>query len=625
MKKMHLMVLSIGMMLTLPFNLFGQTNVFPASGSVGIGTTAPASSSLLDMQSTTTGILIPRMTSAQRTAIVSPASGLLVYQTNYPEGFYYMAPLGWTSLSPQAINTDFLPSTSATFDLGSNIAEWDKLFLNDGIYYNTNQILAYNATSFGFGTQTYNALTGINNVAIGHLSASSITTGNNNVAVGASALTNATTGLKNSSIGALSMTSITNGVENSALGYKSLESGVNASYNTAVGSYALKNTTTGAFNTTVGYNSGYSNIGAYYNTYIGGYSGYSCTLGQNNCGVGYNSLRENTASSGNTAMGTSAGAGSNSFSNGTFVGYNAYTLISGVTNIAGFGYNARPTASNQIRIGNTSVTSIGGYAGWTNLSDGRFKTEVKEDVAGLDFILKLRPVTYHLNIEKIADYLGEDELMENSTADPSLLASRKDKQAIVYTGFIAQEVEKAAQELAFDFSGVDAPKNEQDMYGLRYAEFVVPIVKAIQEMAGTDEQLKSQIAALETANELLVAQNELLQQNINQINALLGITDKGFELQFEKLSSLEIAKLEQNIPNPFSSFTTVRCYIPASATKAEIRITSKTGVTISTISVEKSGWNEINIDTQNLPSGAYAYSLFVDGNFVESKQMVAMQ
>ena len=59
------------------------------------------------------------------------------------------------------------------------------------------------------------------------------------------------------------------------------------------------------------------------------------------------------------------------------------------------------------------------------------------------------------------------------------------KEKIIYSGFIAQEVEKAAREAGYDFSGVDKPKNEKDLYGLRYADFVVPLVKAIQEQQQT--------------------------------------------------------------------------------------------------------------------------------------------
>jgi len=56
---------------------------------VGIGTTTPNTSSQLDITSTTKGLLVPRMTAAQRAAISSPATGLLVYQTDGSAGFYY--------------------------------------------------------------------------------------------------------------------------------------------------------------------------------------------------------------------------------------------------------------------------------------------------------------------------------------------------------------------------------------------------------------------------------------------------------------------------------------------------------------------------------------------------------
>ncbi|MBO3117483.1 hypothetical protein J4050_12035, partial [Winogradskyella sp. DF17] len=66
---------------------------------VGIGTTTPDASSMLDIESTTSGILIPRMTQAQRLAIGTPANGLLVYQTNGSLGFWFYDGLGWNQLT----------------------------------------------------------------------------------------------------------------------------------------------------------------------------------------------------------------------------------------------------------------------------------------------------------------------------------------------------------------------------------------------------------------------------------------------------------------------------------------------------------------------------------------------
>jgi hypothetical protein len=53
-----------------------------------------------------------------------------------------------------------------------------------------------------------------------------------------------------------------------------------------------------------------------------------------------------------------------------------------LTNSTAIGNTSRITASNQVRIGNSAVTSIGGYAGWSDISDGRFKKNIKENVPG---------------------------------------------------------------------------------------------------------------------------------------------------------------------------------------------------------------------------------------------------
>lgn len=60
-----------------------------AQGNVGIGTINPDPSAILDLNSNSKGLLIPRLTAEQRTGLSEPAMGLLVYQTEAPQGFYY--------------------------------------------------------------------------------------------------------------------------------------------------------------------------------------------------------------------------------------------------------------------------------------------------------------------------------------------------------------------------------------------------------------------------------------------------------------------------------------------------------------------------------------------------------
>jgi hypothetical protein len=85
----------------LALTLLGTATAAQAQNNVGIGTTAtsPDPSAVLDVSSTTQGMLVPRMTAAQRTAINPAATGLLVYQTDGTAGFYFYSGTAWTSLS----------------------------------------------------------------------------------------------------------------------------------------------------------------------------------------------------------------------------------------------------------------------------------------------------------------------------------------------------------------------------------------------------------------------------------------------------------------------------------------------------------------------------------------------
>lgn len=115
-----------------------RLTILHTTGNVGIGTSGPAASALLELASTTKGMLLPRMTLNQRNLISSPARGLLIFQTDNTPGFYYYDS-GWKSVAlsataanatlsnlsaSTAINTSLLPQDDGVFNLGSGDYRW---------------------------------------------------------------------------------------------------------------------------------------------------------------------------------------------------------------------------------------------------------------------------------------------------------------------------------------------------------------------------------------------------------------------------------------------------------------------------------------------------------------------
>jgi len=175
------------------------------------------------------------------------------------------------------------------------------------------------------------------------------------------------------------------------------------------------------------------------------------------------------------------------------------------------GANAKVDASNKIRLGDNNVNVVESNGVFNTVSDGRFKYNIQEDVKGLDFIMRLRPVTYQFDAKKQEDFtkglISAAQL--NSHAIP---AAYNENNGIKRTGFIAQEVEAAAQKTGYDFDGVKTPATDKQYYSLSYASFVVPLVKAMQEQQEVIDTLKKQNELLQQQNESIIKRLEALEK-----------------------------------------------------------------------------------------------------------------
>ncbi len=517
------------------------------SQSVGIGTSTPNSSAQLDISHTSKGLLIPRMTTGAISLVTNPAKGLMIYDsvknqlmvnmgnTVSPNWQTIVLNSGWSLNGNTGINpsNQFIGTTDNSpiqFRINNRFAG-----LLDSV---TGQAL------FGYGAGALS--TGYNNVGIGYKALFNNTSGYSNIAIGpgalfkntiawfnigvgdsalynnvngfctaigSKALFSNTSGSDNNAVGYRSLFSNLTGYGNNAFGYRSLYYNTGGSANTGLGDEALFVNTTGYGNTAIGYSSLINNTDGTLNVSVGldALHDNSTSLGSYNTGIGTAALYHTSASQYNTAIGYHAAYLRDMGYNNTFIGAFSDAIDVGYYNSIAIGKGATCTGSSQAIIGNSSTVLIGGYVNWSVISDGRFKRNVNENVKGLDFIMKLKPVTYQLNVTAIANKLNEGRGKELDSASKLAII---DKEKTFFTGFVAQEVEQAANDAGFDFSGVIRPKDANDFYRVRYAEFVVPLVKGIQEQQQQIEELKKQ-------NKDQQEVNALLQKQIHELKALI--------------------------------------------------------------------------------------------------------
>lgn len=337
MKKYPVHVVAILILLLTNTASFGQ-------GSLGINKdgSTPDPSALLDVKSTTQGILAPRMTAAQKTAIISPATGLLVYQVDDQVGFY----------------------------------------VYDGTYW---------------------------------------------------------------------------------------------------GEVAISKNPFPNYNQFIGLSSGSKNTTGFDNLFLGNWSGQFNTTGSANTYIGYRTGEDATTGNLNTCLGAFSAVLSNT-SNSTAIGSDSY---------AG--------ASNTIVLGNDRINQVLSSGVFTTYSDARFKYDVQSNVPGLSFILKLKPVTYHLDRKKLDTFTKTGVLQSGFN---------KSENEVLKTGFLAQDVEKAAKSTGFDFDGVHAPTGQRDPYTLSYAQFVVPLVKSVQELSQKMQKTLLKMQQMNRRMHMLEAENK---------------------------------------------------------------------------------------------------------------------
>ncbi|MFQ3575532.1 MAG: hypothetical protein SNJ77_03760 [Cytophagales bacterium] len=351
------------------------TSSLYAQHTIGIGTDTPNEKSVLDLTSITQGFLMPRLSTAQRTAMILGLTdkGMLVYDTDLEEVVSWNGTVwvtGGTGLTGTGTATQLTFWNSATSLSSSPNLLWDNTNLRLGInnsipnealdLIGNIKITPTSATSgqIRMGANLFLHAAGLTNLFAG-VSAGNLTlSGSQNVGLGPLALNALTSGTQNTATGANALSLNSSGQGNSAFGSQALRDNTTGSGNAAFGRDALVLNTTGYDNVAVGALSMQANTSGFENVAIGVSSLRSNTIGTSNSAFGFSSLRTNTTGVGNSAFGFSSLRNSTTSDYNSAFGTSSLRNNSTGSNNAAFAYNSlvsNTTGSENVAIGVSSM------------------------------------------------------------------------------------------------------------------------------------------------------------------------------------------------------------------------------------------------------------------------------
>lgn len=359
MKQLKPSRLFIGSLLFSLLLLSFSEKAFAQSLAVNTTGVAANSSAILDVSSSSKGVLIPRVAltgTGDVATIPGAVTSLLIYNTatvsNVTPGYYYWNGAAWTRVVTGSAWS--LTGNSGTSAATNFIGTTDNVPLVFKVNNQKAGLIDVAANLF-LGYQAGTGNTGAENTGLGYQALNSLANGYDNTAVGTYSLASNIAGTGNTAAGAWALTYTNATSFNSGFGFNAMSHNSSGSNNSGFGAYALDGNpfVTGSDNTAAGYQAMKNNTDGNRNSAYGTESLFSNYSGSENAAIGYQALYSNTTGNYNTAAGSKALR--NNSSTGSYnvaVGYVAMQNNSGSYN-TGVGY------STLVSNGGTNNTAVG--------------------------------------------------------------------------------------------------------------------------------------------------------------------------------------------------------------------------------------------------------------------------
>lgn len=343
-------------------------------------------------------------------------------------------------------------------------------------------------------------------------------------------------------------------------------------------------------------------------------NGYYGVYGSSNTGYGVFGLGSGSGTTG--VQGQADGIGvygyciSSSGGDGVYgyAGYGTGVNCESTNGYGSYNYSYNNTALYAYDANNVSYwagffvgdvySSTGIYAS----SDRNLKQNIKDFSSALGIIEQLKPKQYDFKHDGVYSKMN---LPQGS-----------------HYGLIAQDVEKILPNLvknskfnmpsgSKDGKRPDSTKGENESMSfksLNYTEFIPILIKAVQEQQQTINDQQKQIDDLKT-----MVTNLAQGKPVSSVSATSNASINNV--------NISSATLEQNVPNPLNNTTSIRYNIPSTSANAQLMISDFNGKIIKQLSLQP-GAGVVNIDASTLSTGAYSYTLVIDGKAIATKKMI---
>ena len=192
-------------------------------------------------------------------------------------------------------------------------------------------------------------------------------------------------------------------------------------------------------------------------------------------------------------------------------------------------------------------------------------------------------MSYTVDKDAVDNFLGIPDSLRMRSSE-----ARKTPQQQI--GFVAQEVDAVVKKSGYVFSGVEVPQNENDPYTIRYEEFVVPLVKAVQELSAHSNEQKKEITELkgQLGNDTSPTVYVLFQENSN-------LADKTIQIPLT---------------------------LPPGVREANIVLSTRKGKKLKDFPVIERGDISLKISGNELSPGMYTFSLIADGKVINTEDII---